>query len=111
MSRPLTGTLIDVIDRLDTVDDSDRLASLVVYAEGGADATASARAAVCAGDDNLSCPQDPRLSEVLMVRLAKDAIEVWSEWRGGRIPNAQEKLEAVLFYSRNDAYLPVEHGS
>jgi hypothetical protein len=108
MSRQLTGSLIDVIDRLDAVDDSDRFSSLVIYAEGGSDATACARAAVCAGDDTLSCPQDSSLSEVLMVQLAKDAIRVWSEWRG-RVPNAQEKLEAVLFYSRHDAYLP-EHG-
>jgi hypothetical protein len=105
----MTGTLIEVIDRLDEVDDSDRYASPVIFAEGGPDASPSARAIVCPGDEEgtLVCPQDPAVSEVLMVRLAKEAIEVWSAWRGGKKPSRQEKFAAVMFYSQHDAFIPV----
>src|SRR5689334_6825135 len=93
---PMTGTLIDVIDRLDEVDDSDRFASQVIYAEGGSDAQPMARAVVCPGDEQgaLTCPRDPALSEVLTVQLAREAVAVWSAWRGGRAPGPQEKFAA-----------------
>jgi hypothetical protein len=105
----MTGTLIEVIDRLDEVDDSDRYASPVIFAEGGPDASPSARTVVCPGDEEgtLICPQDPALSEVLMVQLAKEAIEVWSAWRGGKKPSRQDKFAAVMFYSQHDAFIPV----
>jgi hypothetical protein len=38
----------------------------------------------------------------------KESILVWSLWRGGRLPSLEDKLSAVLFYARNDAFLPVE---
>ena len=99
-------SMIEVIDRIDMVDDSDRYNSLCIFAEGGPDA----RAMVCAGDEEgtFVCPQDPALSYVLMVQQAKECIDVWSEWRGGQQPTAQEKYAAVMFYSRHDAWLPVE---
>jgi len=104
------GSLIDVIDQLDDVDDSDRYQSPCIFAEGGSDATPNARALVCSGDDegSFACPQDQTLSYVLMVQQAKECIEVWSEWRGNRRPTPQEKFAAVMFYSRNDAWLPLE---
>jgi hypothetical protein len=105
----MVGTLIEVIDQLDDVDDSDPYSPQVIYAEAGADALPTARTIVCSGDDEgtLVCPKDGVLTEVLMVQLAKEAIEVWSTWRGGKIPTRQDKFEAVMFYSQHDAYLPV----
>jgi hypothetical protein len=38
----------------------------------------------------------------------KESILVWSLWREGRLPSLEDKLAAVLFYARNDAFLPVE---
>jgi hypothetical protein len=83
-----------------------------IFAEGGPDASASARAIVCPGDDEgtLVCPQDHALTEVLMVELAREAIQVWSEWRGGKTPNREDKLAAVMFYSQHDAFIPVADG-
>jgi hypothetical protein len=40
------------------------------------------------------------------VRIAVDAVEVWSAWRAGRIPSADERCEAVIHYAVNDTYLP-----
>ena len=91
------------------MNDSDRYNPLVIYAEGGSHAEPQARALICPGDEEkgFTCPQDGSLSEVLMVQLAREAIEVWSEWRGGRAPTRQDKFEAVIHYSLHDAYLPV----
>ena len=34
-------------------------------------------------------------------------LEVWSAWRGGRIPTPEECAEVVIHYAERDAYLPV----
>ncbi len=104
------GTLIDVIDLLDEVDDSDQFEPPCIFAEGGPDATSEARAIVCPRDENdsFACPLDPTLTEILMVSQAKECIEVWSQWRNGQRPTAQDKFAAVMFYARNDAWLPLE---
>jgi hypothetical protein len=104
------GSLIEVIDRLDEVDDSDRFESPCIFAEGGPDAAPDARALVCPGDKEGSfvCPQDPTLSYVLMVQQAKECVEVWTTWRGGRRPTPQDKFAAVMYYSCHDAWLPLE---
>lgn len=106
----MSSTLLDVIEGLDGLEGGDRFAPLIIYAENGTDAAPEARAMVCADDedDSFACPLDSSLTEVLMVSLAKEAIEVWSSWRGGRVPTAVEKFDAVMFYARHDAYLPVE---
>jgi hypothetical protein len=48
------------------------------------------------------------LRYLLEVELIKDVIEAWSDWRDGRVPNLEEKLEAVTYYADNDAYIPVQ---
>jgi hypothetical protein len=106
----MQGTLLDVIDRLGEVDDSDRYHSPCLFAEGGSRANPAARALVCPGGGSRVCPQDPSLRYVLMVQQAREAIEVWSSWRGGRLPSREEKFAAVMYYSRHDAFLPVENG-
>jgi hypothetical protein len=42
--------------------------------------------------------------------LAREAIEVWSAWRGGRKPGPQDRLAAVVYYADNDAHLPADFG-
>src|SRR5882724_10168206 len=98
----MPGTLIEVIDRLDEVDESDRYASPVIFVEGGADAPPTARTIVCPGDEEgtLICPPDSALSEVLLVPLAKKAIEVWSAWRGGKNPTRGQVRGDVLLATR-----------
>ena len=103
------GTLIDLIDRLDEVDASDGFNPPTIYAEGGSNASMKARAIICPhpGDDSFECPLDSTLTEVLMVYLAQEAIEVWANWRR-RTPNRLQKFEAVMYYAQNDAYFPLE---
>lgn len=104
----MQGTLIDLIDRLNEVDVSDRFDPPTIYAEGGANALPGARAVICpAGADGFLYPVEPTLSEVLMVVLAQQAIRVWSNWRN-RTPIRLQKYEAVMYYSRHDAFLPLE---
>ena len=50
------------------------------------------------------------MAYLLEVRLAKDVLRVWSEWRDGAAPSAEDRVEAVTYYARNDAYIPVERG-
>lgn len=57
----------------------------------------------------LGSPPDPgRWRYLLGTRIAKEVIEVWSEWREGRVPSLEDALEAVLHYAENDAYLPAD---
>ncbi len=49
-----------------------------------------------------------RLPYLLEVELAQDAVEVWSEWRGGRTPTPIEKLQAIVHYAEFDAYIPAD---
>lgn len=106
----MRGSLIDVIDQLDAVDDSDRFEPPCIFAEGGPDASPAAQALVCPSDEesSIACPHDPALYYVLEVWQAKECVEVWSEWRGGRQPTPRDKFAAVMYYSRNDAWLPLK---
>jgi hypothetical protein len=102
-------SLIEVIDDLDAVDVSNRFESPCIFANGGSEATPLAQALVCPGDDDgsFACPEDETLSYVLEVQQAKECIAVWSEWRGNQQPTLQDKFDAVMYYSRHDAWLPV----
>ena len=39
------------------------------------------------------------------VELAKEAIEVWRQWRDGAEPSAAQRCAAVIHYAVNDAFL------
>jgi hypothetical protein len=105
-----TGTLFELIQRLDEFDDSDHSHPLIIYAQHGADAGRESPALVCprGEEGSLTCPLDPSLSEVVTVGQAREAIEVWSAWRGGRTPSAADRFKTVMFYSRHNAFFPLE---
>jgi hypothetical protein len=103
-----TGTLFELIQRLDEFEDSVRSHSLVIYAQGGADAGRKSPALVCPRGEGNSCPLDPSLSQVLSVGEAREVIRVWSAWRGGVTPSPEERFRAVMFFSQNGAFLPLE---
>jgi ABC-type glycerol-3-phosphate transport system substrate-binding protein len=44
----------------------------------------------------------------LEVFTAKEALQVWRDWRNGKIPDKYEKYQAILYYVEHDAYLPIE---
>ena len=50
----------------------------------------------------------PGFKYLLEVFLAKEAIDVWSKWRGGKRPSRAERSAAVTHYASRDAYLPTE---
>ena len=50
----------------------------------------------------------PGFTYMLEVDLAKEAVEVWSSWREGRIATLTEAISAVIWYTEHDAYQPVE---
>jgi hypothetical protein len=92
-------TLRDVIARIDEFGDDE-----TIYAESP---TPTARAAVATEPDDGSPPAEG-LEYLLEIAAAREAIEVWQAWRGGRQPTLEDKLEAVVYYAQNDAWLPVE---
>jgi hypothetical protein len=105
-----TGSLFEQIQRLDEFEHSDRPSPLVIYAQNGADAGRKSPALVCprSEDGSLTCPLDPSLSEVLGVEQAREAIAVWSAWRGGLTPSPEDRFNTVMFFSRHGAFFPLE---
>jgi hypothetical protein len=39
--------------------------------------------------------------------VSRKAIDVWQQWRPGRVPTLEEQVEALTYYAVNDAWLPV----
>jgi hypothetical protein len=91
-------TLRDVVAALDDFDDE-----AVIFTDG---ASPAARAAVITEAEVEQAKADG-LRYFLEVALAKDAVLVWSDWRGGAAPTTDDKLSAVSYYATRDAYLPV----
>jgi hypothetical protein len=104
------GTLFELIQRLEELDDRDPLNPLVIYAERGPDARGSSRALACPRREGSgpTCPVDPSLSEVLTAAQARDVVEVWASWRGGLAPSPEARFDAVMFYAQHGAYFPLE---
>jgi hypothetical protein len=92
-------TLRDVVERLDDLDDDG-----TIYADG-ASPTAHATV-VSAGASEIA--RTPGLRYFLEVALAKEAVTVWSEWRGSARPTLDDKLKAIAYYAAHDAYLPLD---
>jgi len=88
-------TLREVIGRLNQFADDQ-----TIYAESAAP-TAEA---IVASEPEQAAP----LPYLLEIALAREAIEVWEAWRPGRTPSPEDKVAAVIYYARNDAWLPVE---
>jgi hypothetical protein len=94
-------TLREVVDRLDEFAQDE-----TIYAESMRPA---ARAVVAAEPDDGSVPPIAvGLAYLLEVSAAREAIEVWRNWRAGREPTLNDKLAAVAYYMENDAWLPIE---
>ena len=94
-------TLREVIVRLGEFEDEQ-----TIYAES---ATPTARAAVATEPEDGAPPTAAAgLPYLLEIAAAREAIEVWKAWRPGQAPSLDDKLEAVIYYAENDAWLPVE---
>jgi hypothetical protein len=95
-ARPLG----DVLGDLDKVDDDEA----TIFVNDGPVEELTESLVLVEGEE-----PPPGFKYLLEVYLAKDVIEVWSEWRGGKRPTRAERSTAVAHYASHDAYLPVEH--
>jgi hypothetical protein len=92
-------TLSAILEGLDGLDDE-----LTISA--GEPWTVSS-SAVAVPEPGASTPRGKEnLSYLLEVGLAKEVVQVWRQWRGGREPTLPDKIEAVLYYATHDSYLP-----
>ena len=95
--------LLEVIQRLGEFDDE-----LTIYAESDSGWSETSAAAVeLEPEDGGLPPGTEGLEYFLEVDLAKQVIEVWSQWRDGKTPSASDACRAVIYYADNDAFLPV----
>jgi hypothetical protein len=100
-------TLAQVVQQLDGYDDE-----LLIWARARtdlADLTPDTEAVVAPGlEDDEVWWEERRLSYVLEVGLAKQAIQVWRQWRNGAEPSATQRCATVIHYAVNDAYLELD---
>ncbi len=89
------------------LDDFDR--DLTIFVVGGCTCAVNADAVVARETDDGELPLEALgMDYLLEVDIAQDAIHLWTQWRNGKLPSDEERLMAVLYYARNDAYLPEE---
>ena len=93
------ATLRDVVRELDQLDDD-----AVIYTDG----TSPAARAEVVSDPAVAAAKAAGLRYFLEVALAKDAVAVWSDWRGAAEPTTDDKLMAIAYYATHDAYLPLD---
>ena len=96
----LVQTLRDVVQTLDELDDDG-----TIYTDGSSPA---ARASVVTDESAVEAAKVAGLRYFVEVALAKDAVVVWSEWRGSAPPTIDDKLMAISYYATHDAYLPLD---
>ena len=93
--------LREVIDRLNKFPGDE-----TIYAQSPAP---SAEAIVAPEPEDASAAAGAvGLPYLLEVAAAREAIEVWQAWRPGQSPTLDDKVAAVIYYAKNDAWLPVE---
>ena len=94
--------LIDAIDQLDSFDED-----LTIYVDSRLVLDSEAVLA-CEPEDG-SLPEEARgLVYFIEVYLAREVLEVWSQWRQDEVPSREDKYKALVYYVKNDDYLPVE---
>jgi hypothetical protein len=104
LPEPAPRTLANVVSQLDQMDDGD-----TIYAAKDPHWRATSHAVVALDSyDGSEPPGTSGFSYFLEVYLAKEIIDVWRNWRGGREPTLAQMCEALIFYATHDAYLPAE---
>jgi hypothetical protein len=88
----------DVLGDLDKVDDE-----ATIFVKDGSVDESTESLVLAEGDE-----PPPGFKYLLEIYLAKEVIEVWSEWRDGKRPSRAERSTAVAHYASHDAYLPTE---
>lgn len=104
MTEPI-ATIRDLVQRLKDLDEGDRFeVGPTLFAQRPWQPDSQA---VVLREDCLESRQRPGLYVLLDVSIAREMLEVWSAWRDGRVPDADEAAAAVIHYAESDAYQPV----
>jgi hypothetical protein len=101
MMMPETMPLAALLERIDNISND-----LTIYITDTSQL--SSTSATVAQQEPTDGAAPPSMRYLLEVPLAREAIKVWSDWREGRVPSSDDKVEAVIYYAEHDAYLPVE---
>jgi hypothetical protein len=92
---------------LESLEEHDSEWIIYVRADDPIDARTEVVVDACAGSGEP--PSSAQGMEYLLeVVLARDVVRVWSQWRDGRVPTLEEKVAAIVYYAKHDAFLPVE---
>ena len=93
-------TLAELIGKIDNFDDK-----LTIYAEKNPIWTINSQAIICAQSEDGQIIDEPTdLRYFLEIDVAKEVIQVWSEW-SGRKPTIEDKCAAIIYYAEYDAYM------
>lgn len=92
-------TLREVIDKIDGLADH-----LVVYIP--ADQALSADTLVLVQDYAGPGRAPSGMKSMMLVEDIKTTLDAWRRYHPGREPSPEEKVEAVIYFHLNDAYLP-----
>lgn len=93
-------TLATLLDQINTLSDD-----LTLYVADSSVVTAETAALAQPVSQDGTVPAGFRY--LLEVSLARETIEVWSDWRNGLEPTSSDKADAVIYYAKNDAYMPL----
>ena len=92
--------LVELVEGLDSIGND-----LTIYIESGMEWCEASEILLAPSTESIEIKNSSRNFDYLLeVDLAKDAIEVWSEWNRC-VPTNREKCAAILFYAEHDAYL------
>jgi hypothetical protein len=98
--------LIDLVSRLDAVNEK-----LTIYTPNRKKATPTSDVVLAYQPEDGTVPDAAAgMQYFLEVSVAKEAVEVWSEWRGSHRPTPNEAADAIIYYAKYDAFLPVTGG-
>ena len=101
MIMPESMPLAALLDQIDGMSDD-----LTIYVTDTSQLSPSTAAVARKEPADSAAPSGMRY--LLEAPLAREAIKVWSDWRGGRTPSSDNKVEAVSYYAEHDAYIPTD---
>jgi hypothetical protein len=96
-------TLTELLNGIDNLDDD-----ATIFVDRSAGLSGLSPAEIEIGDMKES---SEGLARLLEVYLAKEVLQVWTEWRGGRQPSPEQRCRAVIWYVEKDSYMPEEADS
>ena len=81
---------------------------LTIYLDKNSEWSSSSSAIVAEEPEDGGLPNEAKGMEYFLeIDIANEVLDVWSNWRNGQEPSLEEKCEAIIYYAKNDAYLPV----